>query len=89
MEKIEIDLGEHSASYSLDDHGQIHGPYQEYNKDGKLIKEGNYKHGKEHGEWIYYSSAGEETVLNFNEGCLLLGGVAWPVVRPELTTEES
>ena len=37
-------------TYYLNEDGEIHGPCSEYNKDGKLIKEGNYQNGKEDGE---------------------------------------
>lgn len=85
-------------TYYLNEDGEMHGPCTECNRDGSLVKEGNYQNGKKHGKWVYYPFEGEKirgttfflgTTLNFDEGKLLLGGVAWPVVRPELTTEET
>jgi antitoxin component YwqK of YwqJK toxin-antitoxin module len=42
-----------------DGHFEADGSYKEYYPNGKLFVEGQYKRGRQHGEWIYYFDNGQ------------------------------
>lgn len=42
---------------------QLHGPAEEYDKDGKPLFKGNYEKGKPQGVWQYFHSGMKESIL--------------------------
>ncbi|MCQ2973666.1 MAG: hypothetical protein MJ211_02510 [Bacteroidales bacterium] len=49
--------------------GFIHGKYVEYYPTGKIMKEGNYMSGNQHGIWRYYSEDGYlEDEIDYSQG---------------------
>jgi antitoxin component YwqK of YwqJK toxin-antitoxin module len=60
---------ERQIAYFSDDHFEADGTYKEYYPNGQLFCEGQYKRGRQHGEWTYYFDNGKvNRKANFNEG---------------------
>ena len=57
--------------------GQLDGQYQEFNiRNGNLLKEANYRNGKEHGIFRFYNDAGEVTMeYEYRDGEKISGGM--------------
>ena len=48
--------------------GQLHGRFTSWTDDGVIIKDGHYKLGQKHGDWIETDADGIKQKLHYSEG---------------------
>jgi antitoxin component YwqK of YwqJK toxin-antitoxin module len=60
---------ERDIAYFSDGHFEAHGKYREYYPNGQVFVEGQYKRGRQDGEWSFYYDNGKlNRKANFNNG---------------------
>jgi antitoxin component YwqK of YwqJK toxin-antitoxin module len=70
------------AKYS-DDHIEAEGTYREYHPNGQLFVEGQFRRGRQNGDWTYHFENGQlNRKVTYNEGKL---NGAWDVFRADGT----
>lgn len=50
---------EREIAHFSDNHFEADGKYREFYPDGKLFVEGQFKRGRQHGEWVFYFDNGQ------------------------------
>jgi len=74
---------EREVAYYSDDHLEAEGIYREYHPNGQLFIEGQYRRGRQHGEWTYWFDNGQvNRKATYNDG---KPDGAWEVFRADGT----